>query len=142
MRRFTSHIQLLPCLYILNTSLKPPHSIYPFYPITPLSSTKDFYQKPPIITIQPSPSSKHTFDAFHSHTAVFAHNRSSKPHFAPFPFKTIITVFNKIRISSKNDHSAIYFLSSSTTFSKSSTSLRPLTCHMPVKPGLMDIRPL
>lgn len=50
--------------------------------------------------------------------------------------KTTPTVFIKILISNRRFHSAIYLLSSLTTSSKSVISLRPLTCHMPVSPGL------
>lgn len=60
----------------------------------------------------------------------------------PFCPNTISTVLNKILISSINDHSAIYWVSSLTTSSKSVISLRPLTCHIPVRPGLIARRAL
>ena len=61
-------------------------------------------------------------------------------HLAPLPRKTTITVLTRISISSFRHHSAMYFVSSSTTSSKSVISLRPLTCHIPVSPGLMARR--
>lgn len=51
--------------------------------------------------------------------------------------KTVFTVIHKILISSAGLHSFIYFVSSLTTSSKSVMSLRPLTCHIPVMPGLI-----
>ena len=46
---------------------------------------------------------------------------------------------NKIFISSPIFHWEIYSVSSRTISSKSVISLRPLTCHIPVMPGLMAI---
>lgn len=55
----------------------------------------------------------------------------------PSCFKTDATVLNNIRISSPILHSAMYLVSNFTTSSKSVISLRPLTCHNPVIPGLI-----
>ena len=66
---------------------------------------------------------------------AFLPNRGS--HFAPHPVKTTVTVLNRILISSPIDHCSMYLVSSSTTSSKSVISLRPLTCHIPVSPGLI-----
>jgi hypothetical protein len=57
----------------------------------------------------------------------------------PSLFKTAKTVLNKIFISSPIFHWEIYSVSSRTISSKSVISLRPLTCHIPVMPGLMAI---
>lgn len=50
---------------------------------------------------------------------------------------TTSTVFKRILISSPIFQLSIYSLSSLTTSSKSVISLRPLTCHIPVIPGLI-----
>lgn len=55
----------------------------------------------------------------------------------PFPKITTQTVCNNIFTSCLNDHSSMYLRSSFTTSSKSLISLRPLTCHIPVNPGVM-----
>lgn len=57
----------------------------------------------------------------------------------PSLFRTVITVLNKIFISNPKFQLLIYSVSSRTTSSKSVISLRPLTCHIPVIPGLMAI---
>ena len=59
------------------------------------------------------------------------------PYIDPSLPRTVFTVLNKILISSAGVHSFIYFVSSLTTSSKSVISLLPLTCHMPVIPGLI-----
>lgn len=59
------------------------------------------------------------------------------PYIDPSLPRTVFTVLNKILISSAGVHSLIYFVSSLTTSSKSVISLLPLTCHMPVIPGLI-----
>lgn len=61
-------------------------------------------------------------------------------YLAPSLCNTARIVFSKILTSNPKLHSSIYCLSSATTCSKSVISLRPLTCHMPVSPGLIDIR--
>ena len=62
---------------------------------------------------------------------------SALPYIDPSFFSTTITVFISIFISSPIFQFSIYSLSSLTTSSKSVISLRPLTCHMPVMPGLI-----
>lgn len=57
----------------------------------------------------------------------------------PSLFSTVITVLNRIFISSPKVQLLIYSVSSLTTSSKSVISLLPLTCHIPVIPGLMAI---
>ena len=54
-------------------------------------------------------------------------------------FNTVITVLNSILISRPKFQLLIYSVSSLTTSSKSVMSLLPLTCHIPVIPGLMAI---
>ena len=49
------------------------------------------------------------------------------------------TVFHNIFTSNLKLHSLIYCVSSFTTSSKSVILLLPLTCHIPVRPGLKDI---
>ena len=58
-------------------------------------------------------------------------------HIDPSFFATTITVFKRILISNPISQFSIYSLSSLTTSSKSVISLRPLTCHIPVIPGLI-----
>lgn len=58
-------------------------------------------------------------------------------HIDPSLRSTTSTVFISIFISSPIFQFSIYSLSSLTTSSKSVISLRPLTCHMPVMPGLI-----
>ena len=55
----------------------------------------------------------------------------------PSFFRTTIIVLKNIFISSPIFQFVIYSLSRRTTSSKSVISLRPLTCHMPVIPGLI-----
>jgi len=55
----------------------------------------------------------------------------------PSFLKTTNIVLNNIFISSPMFQFVIYSLSRRTTSSKSVISLRPLTCHMPVIPGLI-----
>ena len=55
----------------------------------------------------------------------------------PSFLNTTNIVFNNIFISSPMFQFVIYSLSRRTTSSKSVISLRPLTCHMPVIPGLI-----
>lgn len=55
----------------------------------------------------------------------------------PSFLNTTNTVLNRIFISSPMFQFVIYSLSRRTTSSKSVISLRPLTCHMPVIPGLI-----
>ena len=62
------------------------------------------------------------------------------PYSDPRPVNTIITVFKSISISSLRLQLSIYAQSNLTTSSKSFISERPLTCHMPVIPGLRDKR--
>ena len=59
---------------------------------------------------------------------------------APSCRSTTPTVLNRIRASSSQLQFRIYHSSSRTTSSKSVILLRPLTCHMPVIPGLALIR--
>lgn len=59
------------------------------------------------------------------------------PYIDPSLPRTVFTVLNKILTSSAGVHSFIYFVSSLTTSSKSVISLLPLTCHIPVIPGLI-----
>ena len=63
-------------------------------------------------------------------------------HIDPSLRSTTSTVFISIFISSPIFQFSIYSLSSLTTSSKSVISLRPLTCHMPVMPGLIASRAL
>ena len=58
-------------------------------------------------------------------------------HDDPFPVSTTPTVLNNIFISSPMDQLAMYCVSKATTSSKFLMSLLPLTCHIPVNPGLM-----
>ena len=58
-------------------------------------------------------------------------------HIDPSFLRTTITVLNNIFISSPMFQFVIYSLSRRTTSSKSVMSLRPLTCHIPVIPGLI-----
>ncbi len=60
-------------------------------------------------------------------------------YFAPLPNNTTPTVWNKILISRRRDQLSIYSRSYFTTSSKSSILLRPLTCHIPVSPGVILI---
>ena len=60
----------------------------------------------------------------------------------PSLLNTTSTVFSRILISSPIFQLLMYSLSSRTTSSKSVISLRPLTCHMPVMPGLIASRTL
>lgn len=53
----------------------------------------------------------------------------------PLPVSTTNTVLKRILRSIPKHQFFTYFISSFTTSSKSVISLRPLTCHMPVKPG-------
>lgn len=65
---------------------------------------------------------------------------SKGPHYCdPFPVNITPTVLNKILMSSPIFHSAMYFVSSATTSSKSVMLLLPLICHIPVSPGLIAI---
>lgn len=57
-------------------------------------------------------------------------------YFDPTFPSTTATVLNKILISSPGLHFLIYSVSSLTTSSKSVILLLPLTCHIPVSPGL------
>ena len=73
----------------------------------------------------------------------FIHN-CPLPPFSPRPvytdpsfLNTTSTVFSRILISNPIFQFSMYSLSSLTTSSKSVILLRPLTCHMPVIPGLM-----
>ena len=59
---------------------------------------------------------------------------------APSCFNTTATVFRRILMSSLQLQFRIYSVSRRTTSSKSVISLRPLTCHIPVIPGLTLIR--
>ena len=61
-------------------------------------------------------------------------------HIAPSPLTTTRTVRSKILISSPTLHFFIYSVSSRTTSSKSVILLLPLTCHIPVTPGLIASR--
>ena len=63
-------------------------------------------------------------------------------YFAPLPNKTTLTVIRIILISSQKEELSIYCISSFTTSSKSLISLRPLTYHNPVKPGIIEPRAL
>ena len=58
-------------------------------------------------------------------------------HTAPFFPNTAYTVLSRIFISNQRLHSRIYLVSRSTISSKSVMLLLPLTCHMPVIPGLI-----
>ena len=58
-------------------------------------------------------------------------------HTAPFFPNTAYTVLSRIFISSHRLHSRIYLVSRFTISSKSVMLLLPLTCHMPVMPGLI-----
>ena len=68
------------------------------------------------------------------------YNHQYLHYFEPLPAITTTTVLNRILISSHKDQLSIYCKSYFTTSSKFSISLRPLTCHMPVSPGVMLIR--
>ena len=63
--------------------------------------------------------------------------RSEILYIAPLWEKSTPIVFTSILRSNPKCHSVMYFVSSLTTSSKSVISLLPLTCHMPVIPGLM-----
>ena len=62
-------------------------------------------------------------------------------YIAPFLVTTTQTVRNRIFQSRIRDQFSMYSRSSCTTLSKSRILLRPLTCHKPVMPGLVDMRP-
>ena len=55
----------------------------------------------------------------------------------PSPLKTTTTVLHNNFKSNPKLQPVIYSVSNSTTLSKSVISLLPLTCHIPVIPGLM-----
>lgn len=57
------------------------------------------------------------------------------PHIDPSFLNTTCIVFSRILKSSPMLQWLMYSLSSSTTSSKSVMLLRPLTCHIPVRPG-------
>ena len=57
-------------------------------------------------------------------------------YFDPTFPSTTATVLNRIIISNPGLHFLIYSVSSLTTSSKSVILLLPLTCHIPVSPGL------
>lgn len=59
-----------------------------------------------------------------------------EPHIAPFRANTTPIVLKRILISSAKLQLVIYSVSSFTTCSKSVISDLPLTCHIPVIPGL------
>ena len=61
-------------------------------------------------------------------------------HLEPSFFSTTRIVLNNSLISRLILQFVIYCVSSLTTSSKSVMSLRPLVCHIPVIPGLMEIR--
>ena len=63
-----------------------------------------------------------------------------KPYSAPFPVNTTATVCSRILKSRERLQLSIYLRSSFTTSSKSVMSERPLTCHRPVRPGVMEMR--
>ena len=65
------------------------------------------------------------------------HTLSTFPHTDPSFFNTATTVLHKILISRAILQLLIYSVSRLTTSSKSVISLRPLTCHSPVSPGLV-----
>ena len=60
-------------------------------------------------------------------------------HTDPSLFNTVFTVCRSIFISNPKFQLYIYSVSNLTTSSKSVMSLRPLTCHIPVIPGLIAI---
>ena len=85
--------------------------------------------------------SSHTWLSFF----LFCHTLSAQQsyfrhHTDPSFLSTTNTVLNSILMSSPMFQFSMYSLSSLTTSSKSVMSLRPLTCHMPVMPGLMASR--
>ena len=59
---------------------------------------------------------------------------------SPLTLEFIYKVSEKLDMSSPIVHSLMYCLSSFTTSSKSVMLLRPLTCHIPVSPGLVARR--
>ena len=61
----------------------------------------------------------------------------SEVYRAPFFIITTHTVISRIRISEARLQLSIYSRSSFRTSRKSVISLRPLTCHRPVRPGLI-----
>lgn len=67
-------------------------------------------------------------------------NNNSFFYIAPFPVSVIMTVLKRIFQSRAILQFVIYSVSSRTISSKSVISLRPLTCHIPVIPGLIAIR--
>ncbi len=69
----------------------------------------------------------------HNHTDVMH-------HLAPLCPRTTTIVCRRILKSSVSDQLSMYSRSRRTTSSKSDMSLRPLTCHMPVRPGVIDRR--
>ena len=68
-----------------------------------------------------------------ANTEEAEYNQALEPSF----LNTTNTVLNRIFISIPIFQFSIYSLSSLTTSSKSVISLRPLTCHIPVIPGLI-----
>ena len=73
----------------------------------------------------------------HSFTLSRCDHLTTLTYIAPSRCSTTNTVLNRILISSPMLQSLMYFVSSATTSSKSVISLRPLTCHIPVIPGLV-----
>lgn len=63
-------------------------------------------------------------------------------HMAPSCFNTVFTVLSNIFISRPILQLLIYSVSSFTTSSKSVICDRPLTCHIPVRPGFVARRAL
>lgn len=87
----------------------------------------------------------HNNNKIRSTSCSFAFHVRTLPNFLhtdPSLFNTVITVLNSILISRLKFQLLIYSVSSLTTSSKSVISLRPLTCHIPVIPGLIAIRAL
>ena len=79
----------------------------------------------------------------HNPSSLYSPNFIRQPkHFfltTSIPLQNRQTVLNRILISNPIFHSEIYSVSRRTISSKSVMSLRPLTCHIPVIPGLIAI---
>ena len=70
----------------------------------------------------------------------FSERHNPHSHIAPSLLNTLQTVCHNIFTSNLRLHSLIYCVSSFTTSSKSVILLLPLTCHIPVMPGLVARR--
>ena len=77
---------------------------------------------------------------FLAHSSAATGLHCLKLHSAPFPVNTTATVCSRILKSRERLQLSMYLRSSFTTSSKSVMSERPLTCHRPVRPGVMEMR--